>query len=300
MKAMTSGPRSQRAFSSTGPSTLSTTSSGKVSPDLSLAIERDTSGSAGRTGTVHAAMRRGRSALALAVAAIALAFAAPARAVPIELGHIPECVELLPAAIALPPGEPATLRVRVLLDGVSQARGEEVFQLVRRSYAPLNVTVEPTFETVSFAGTDAEALNAQAKARFGGTRPAGTDVVYTLTDKDIVAAGSAAVAGLADCIGGIAFPSRAFSVGEVLDPDRTQLGELLIADHLTAKVAAHEIGHLLGAHHHYANCIEGLLSELGTELSPCTLMFNAVDLTSFPFSTLNTLVVRGHIEAYGG
>ena len=245
-------------------------------------------------------MRRGRSATALAVAAIALAFATPARSEPIELGHIPECVELLPAAIAVPPGEPATLRVRVLLDGVSQAQGEEVFQLVQRSYAPLNVTVVPAFEAVSFSGDDAEALNAQAKARFGGVRPGDADVVYTLTSKNIVAAGSDAVAGLADCIGGVAFPARAFAVGEVLDPDRTQLGELLMADHLTAKVAAHEIGHLLGAQHHYANCIEGLLSELGSELSPCTLMFNAVDLTSFPFSIVNSLVVRGHLEAYAG
>lgn len=224
--------------------------------------------------------------------------AVPASAEPIEIGHIPECLELVPAAVTIQPDGNVGLQMRVLLDGVSLARGQQIIGLVGQSYAPLGVTVVPSFQSVSFNGDDAEGLIQQSKALFGGVRPAGIDVVYTLTSKDISAGGNNAVAGLADCIGGVAFPDRAFAVGEELDPDSTGVGGLVIAANLSAKVASHEVGHLFGGHHQYANCVEGLLSELGAELSPCTLMVNAVDLSSFNFSTLNGLVVRGHAEAY--
>jgi hypothetical protein len=106
------------------------------------------------------------------------------------------------------------------------------------------------------------------------------------------------VAGLADCIGGVAFPSRAFAVGEVLDPDGVDLGIAVLSANLTAKVFAHEVGHLMGGHHHYANCAEGIASDPNEVGTPCTLMFNDVGFSSLAFSTVNTLVVRGHSEAY--
>jgi Metallo-peptidase family M12B Reprolysin-like len=238
--------------------------------------------------------------IAAAAAVVALSAPSSASAEPIEIGHIPECLELAPAAVRIPPAQPVTLEVRVLLDGMSPTRGAQVFDTAKQSYAPLNINLLPSFETVSFSGTDAQGLIDQAKARFGGVRPAGIDLVYTLTSKDIQADGQTAVAGLADCIGGVAFDDRAFAVGENFTTDEAALiGPLFLARNLSAKVAAHELGHLMGGHHHYANCAEGLLSEsLESELSPCTLMFNAVDLASLNFSTLNGLVVGGHAEAY--
>jgi predicted Zn-dependent protease len=225
---------------------------------------------------------------------------APASAEPIEIGHIPECLELVPAAVTIPPGQAVTLDLCVLLDGVSATRGAQVLDTAKQSYAPLNINLAPSFEAVSFSGTDAQGLIDRAKARFTGQRPAGIDIVYTLTSKDIQSDGQTAVAGLADCIGGVAFGDRAFAVGENFTTDEAALiGPLFLARNLTAKVAAHEIGHLMGGHHHYADCVEGLLSDsLQSELSPCTLMFNAVDLASLNFSTVNGLVVGGHAEAY--
>ena len=225
----------------------------------------------------------------------------PSPGQPLDLGPIPECLEAVPAALSLPgPGRDVVrLEVRVLLDGVDPARAQAVFETARASYAPLSISLTPTFEAVSFDDTSAGGLIEQAKDRFGGTRPPGTDIVYVLTTKDIEADGEEAVAGLADCIGGVAFADRAFAVGEVIDPDTSAVASLVLARQQTARVAAHEIGHLMGAHHHYANCVEGLLSELDQgELSPCTLMFNAADLASVNFSTLNGLVVRGHAEVY--
>jgi Metallo-peptidase family M12B Reprolysin-like len=243
---------------------------------------------------------RKRVAAIAATSVLSLGVAsAPASAAPIEIGHIPECLELVPAAISLD-STPTTVDVRVLLDGVSTSRGQAVFQTSQRSYGPESITLNPSFQSVSFSGTDAEGLIEQAKALFGGARPAGTDVVYVLTNKDIAAIGSDAVAGLADCIGGVAFPAHAFAVGENFTPDEGALLGLpsLVNRNLTGKVASHEIGHLMGGHHHYANCIQGLLSDLGQEFSPCTLMFNDVGLAGLDFSIVNSLVVRGHAQLY--
>jgi hypothetical protein len=244
--------------------------------------------------------RRLVSCIVSAGALLALWMPSTAAAEPIEVGHIPECLEAVPAAVAIPPGQTVNLNATVLLDGVSATRGGAVFQTAKQSYSPLGINLVPSFESVNFSGTDADGLISQAKARFGGERPAGADVVYVLTSKDIELGGDTAVAGLADCIGGVAFDDSAFAVGENFSPeDASAIGPLFLARNLSAKVAAHEIGHLMGGHHHYANCAEGLLAEsLTSELSPCTLMFNAVDLASINFATANGLVVRGHAEAY--
>ena len=241
---------------------------------------------------------RKRIALVVTVGSIlAATSSAPAQAAPIEIGHIPECTELVPAAISVD-NTPVTLTTRVLLDGVSVARGQQVFEVAKNSYAPLGITLSPSFQTVSFSGTDAQGLIDQSKALFGGTRPAGTDLVYTLTSEDIEVDGQTAVAGLADCIGGVAFADSAFAVGENFTTDEAALLGIPVNRSMTAKVAAHELGHLMGGHHHYANCVEGLLSEFPGELSPCTLMFNYVDLQSLNFSTLEGITVRGHAVQY--
>ena len=211
-----------------------------------------------------------------------------------------ECLEPVPAAVGtdhLTGGPLLDLAVRVLVDGPSTARAQEIFATAATSYEPLGATLRAvSYESVNFTGDDAQGLIDQAKARFGGARPAGADLVYVFTSKDIQAGGNTAVAGLADCIGGVRFDNQAFAVGEDFGPEEQ-------ADPLqrngTAKVLAHELGHLMGAHHHYANCVEGNLSEVGEpEVSPCTLMFNVVNLASLNFSALNGTVVRGHATEY--
>lgn len=145
-----------------------------------------------------------------------------------------------------------------------------------------------------------------AKAQFGGKRPAGSDVVYIATDLDIEALGTKAVAGQADCIGGVANPDGAFAVGEVGDAlvppkEGLPIGPVTFYRDFAAKVAAHEIGHLMGGHHHYQECGTpgAVVSAAGRlEVGACTLMSNAVDFQTLPFSTLNGIVVRGHAESF--
>jgi hypothetical protein len=207
-----------------------------------------------------------------------LAAATPAAADPFEVGDPVKCVEVVPAAITPPPfSEPLEIRVGVLLDGVFAGDATAALSAANSAYEPLALRLVPVFfQSVAFTGTDSSGLIEQATARFGGGRPKGVDLVYAFTSKNMTGGSFGdAVAGQADCIGGVAYPDRAFAVGEIL-------GEY------TADIAGHEIGHLMGAHHHYANCGERI----------CTLMFNDVGLTSLGFSSLNGAIVRGHAEAY--
>lgn len=212
------------------------------------------------------------------------------------------CTELTPHAIALE-STPTKLDLRILLDrGAEQATAQKAVTAMRKAYDPLEISVEPSYEKVSFSGVDAESLNKQAKDHFGGKRPAGIDVVYTMTTKDIKSAGLTGdnVAGLADCIGGIRHDDRAFAVGEVIpDGESSLLGvplPLPLKD-ATGKTMAHEIGHLLGGHHHYSSP-EGLLAPSGP--NALSLMGPHLSLISLKFSTLNSTMVQGHTQLYGG
>ena len=181
-----------------------------------------------------------------------------------------------------------------------------------QSYDPLDIALkyddfallQPLVAGKPRERTDnAEEIIALAKAQLGGQRRADVDVVYVVTDLDIQLPGLGnAVAGLADCIGGVALPDRAFAVGEtgVLTGDEgIAIGPVSFYKDLTAKIAAHEIGHLMGGHHHYQECGTAAPTAVGRgEPGPCTLMTNAVDFQTLPFSNLNGIVVRGHAEKW--
>ena len=209
------------------------------------------------------------------------------------------CLEAVPAAIGIPgitdAGQTVSLDVAVLLDGVAVGDADQLMARAAESYAPLKIDLNVvSYTSVSFTGTEGAGIIQQAKNHFGGVRPAGSDLVYVLTSKDITTDGDTGLAGLADCIGGVRFAHHAFAVGEAEGIDPFPAGPFFLNVDVHPEVAAHELGHLMGAHHHYANCVEGNLSGEASDLSPCTLMFNYVDLQSLNFSTLEGATVRGH------
>jgi hypothetical protein len=214
-----------------------------------------------------------------------------------------ECLEPVPASVSTDFLLNVELRTMVLLDGVTSERAQQVMSTAAASYAPLNISLTWRFREVTFATDDADALIQGAKALFGGARPKNFDLVYVMTTKDIQLGGNTSVAGLADCIGGVRYPETAFAVGEdfgAAEDAGRPLGPFVHTVNGSAIVVAHELGHLMGGHHHYGNCVEGVtaLDLLKKELTPCTLMFNAVNFASLPFSTLNSTVVRGHALDY--
>lgn len=220
--------------------------------------------------------------------------------------EIQDCVELVPESVAVDDGQPIELSVLLLLDGTDRAVAEQLFLVAAESYLPhtIDLVVERMRE-VSFTSTTSDELIQESKDAVGGTRPKGIDIVGTLTDKTMQAFGGGfTVVGQADCIGGIRFDDRSFFVATDIrdseDPDSGTSGALNALGFnpnvdAAAEVIAHEIGHLMGAHHHYANCVEGNLTSRGVhDLSPCTLMFNCVCFASLNFSELSGVVVRGH------
>ncbi len=194
---------------------------------------------------------------------------------------------------------PVVLDVHLLLLGVTSTEADSIMAHVVDVYAPLNIGVMWTAEVVDLGSrsggsggplidtTDSQALIDASKDHLGGVRPTWADVVYTMVGSEI----ASSVAGQADCVGGIVYPDAAFAVGEANTVDDFQTK-------VSGKIAAHEIAHLLAAHHHFANCVEGDPSDVLTDLTPCTLLFNDVGFISLKFSTLEGAVVRRYAVDY--
>ncbi|HXU11060.1 MAG TPA: zinc-dependent metalloprotease family protein [Candidatus Binatia bacterium] len=225
-----------------------------------------------------------------------------------------DCLEAIPSDVGLPgvtdAGQTIELSVMLLLDGTDAVSAGTLMARAAESYAPLgiNLVLKKT-RTVSFTSSISEDLIAAAKATVGGVPPRGIDLVGVFTTKEMQAlAGGATVVGQADCIGGVRFDQHSFfvvsDIRSIEDPQTGQTGTLNSLGFnpnvdATAEVLAHEMGHLMGAQHHYANCVEGNLSSAGPDdLSPCTLMFNAVNFSSLNFGVLSGAVVRGHAVSY--
>lgn len=225
-----------------------------------------------------------------------------------------DCLAAAPAAVSLngvlDSGERIELSVMLLLDNTDAAVAERVMARAADAYRPLGIDlVVKKVRRVSYTSTLSGDLISDAKLTVGGVPPAGIDLVGVFTDKEMQGTtGGATVVGQADCIGGIRFDEHSFfvvsDISSIENPETGTTGTLTSMGFnpnvdATAEVMAHEIGHLMGAHHHYANCAEGSLSSGGTgDLSPCTLMFNAVNFASIDFGTLNSAVVRGHAVEY--
>jgi hypothetical protein len=223
---------------------------------------------------------------------------------------VQDCDEFVPAANGLDIGQPIELSVMLLLDGIDEAVAKQLMSRAAISYAQRNIRlVVKRTSAVTFTSITSEGLIDEAKAFVGGVRPQGIDIVGTLTNKEMqsLAAGFTVV-GQADCIGGIRFPDRSFFVAtDIRAIENPQTGNSGTLNQLgfnpnvaaAAEVLSHEMGHLMGAHHHYANCVEGNTSSDGpNDLSPCTLMFNSVNFAGLSFSTLEGSVVRGHAVAF--
>jgi hypothetical protein len=236
-----------------------------------------------------------------------------------------DCLEPAPRQVdagATPlDGKRGTVDLLVLLDGVSDADGAAAAKDAKAAYAPIGIDLRVRFAAVqvpadgtteAFDGSTVptasttSAMNT-AKRAVGGKVSGGVEVVYLLTAKELYLgedqpdeeSRSFGVAGLADCIGGVAFPHRAFAVGEQLSFGDLSVAGLAMGKRLPGKILAHEIGHLLGAHHHYANCAEHVpAAVLESTMDTCTLMFNDVGVVGLQFSALNRAIVRGHAITY--
>jgi hypothetical protein len=187
-----------------------------------------------------------------------------------------------------------------LLDGVAPERARTLVAVAAGVYQHAGIALVPTFRTVNLPIGDQQQLLGDAKALLGGARPTGTDVVHVITSKTLERT------GVADCIGGIAYPTRAFSISMDFPdvPAWCYVGAAHLCyghlDEFAGKVVAHEIGHLLGAQHQLSSY--ECTTEVDTANGACTTVMDGQPLVPYGdvFSRANATLVRSHLARFGG
>lgn len=233
----------------------------------------------------------------------------------------PDCGALPPTSMSVSgvsdDGSTITVRALVVLDGISGARGRAIMRGAAESYKALDIDLVARYRRISFKPDDfhevegselgpvptanEQRLFEEMIDALGGERPAGSDVVLLVTDKDIYIPGAEpgySSAGVTYCLGGIRYPEKAFAMSE----GRVSLFEETGAQpDFPEKIAAHEIGHLLGGQHNYANCVEGNRASEGSDQALCTLMEGSlVRFLASNFGTLEGAIIRGYAVDYAG
>ena len=192
------------------------------------------------------------------------------------------------------------LDVLVVTDPADLADAKKAMKAAAVAYEPYDIRLVPTFEAILVPEVEDDENMLYLdwlKDRFGSSRPPGADVVYLALNRPVSAAGRA------DCIGGIAGDATAFAVGtlqwdHIVGVDIVGYDEpgIPVADG-GGKIAAHEIGHLLGAEHEDSLCGPGMRTS--EPARPCEVMLTlSPHNLGLHFGPLNGAVVRRYALSY--
>ena len=224
------------------------------------------------------------------------------KTVPLVLDAAQECQEIPPQEIPAPAlnvEKTLPLELRVLVESQHLTRAKELLARTKEIYRAIGIQTKVRFQTVAppsewgdgedlTGGPDQPTILAFMKDVLGGRRPHGVDVVYFITRHWD--------GGFADCIGGIRYADRAFAFGSI---DYALEGTVPSPTADEGVIAAHEIAHLLGAHHHYSNCAEALpFGAPNGDLNPCTVMSPAAATASGTFGILERSFIRSYVAEY--
>jgi hypothetical protein len=219
----------------------------------------------------------------------------------VEIDNEPqECLEATPTDVGVvgttDDGALIDIDVLVLLDEVSEQTALDMFSLANQAYEPLGLRLVPKrLRPWDYTGDpNAQRVISEAINTVKGSAPEGFDLVHVLTSTPLN------VFGIADCLGGVRYPDRAFSVS-VVQPDRNIVFVGPVEGgrnhHMSAKTLAHEIGHLLGGHHHLGSHVEGEIPDGEPETATIMMSPRAVP-ASLRFSAANGAIIRGHADRY--
>lgn len=246
---------------------------------------------------------------------------------PVDLSEGDECAGLVPHLPLDPKRGTITADIVVALDGVSIEQAEQIVAKGAQAYAPGPVpqlTPDVKINVVAYHDLTGKLTGNMLDGFVVEDDPRGTDLmsqliryyranhptlkrhhVHLLTTKDtavVLTPGGepqSAAAGIANCIGGVGTP-YAYAITEVGTIDTPiQIGPLTAVADAEAKNFAHEMGHVFGAHHHYAECATNAATALASRTADvCSVMFNDLSLLSLRFSALEAAAIRGYVEAH--
>jgi hypothetical protein len=167
----------------------------------------------------------------------------------------------------------------------------KVIPAVVETFARIKVAVRVSLDVRSLTPTDRYPFESVQRA-YGGVRPPGVDVVHVITDNFS--------GGYAQCLGGIAYPEKAFSTGSLHYAPEGTVGVPTV---YAAAIVAHEVGHTLGGQHQMGNCAEALPQQAlqpasDGSIGPCTVMSPGAALISETFSTHERTVIRSYVRRF--
>ena len=198
------------------------------------------------------------------------------------------------ALLAADDGAPLALAVRLVTAPADAAEvRSKVIPALIETYRRINVVMSISLDVMPLLNVDTYPYE-QVQRRYGGVRPAGIDVVHVVSDNF--------PGGFGNCIGGVAFAERAFSTGSL---HYSLQGTVAVPMVTAAAIAAHEIGHLLGAQHPMGHCVEAA-PQLATQpasdhsIGPCTVMFPAAVGVSETFARLERATIRSYVRRFAG
>ena len=190
------------------------------------------------------------------------------------------------------------LDVRILAESRDLRTAKQHMRTTVAAYDRIGIEVDATYDSIEvpeewnnapelFPDRPAEDLWKLIKNHYNGVRPKGVDLVYYFTRYW--------GGGMADCIGGVRYPDTAFAFGSI----DYAIESTVPAPHVDEGViAAHELGHLLGAHHHYSDCAAAPVGATYGWAAVCTTMSPLATTASPVFGTLEQSFVRHYTEKY--
>ena len=238
------------------------------------------------------------------IAALALTVclgAPPASAAPVIDAGAEACTsEVTPEFVpplAVDTGPILPLEVRVMVEAADLAEARRHLAVTKDAYGAIGIKLKVRFDVVvppqewatgPLEEPSGDEIFEFMKDHYGGERPAGVDAVYFITGYWS--------GGLADCVGGVRRADSAFAFGSMSYKVEGTVG---VPTANEGVIAAHELGHLLGAHHHYSNCTEALPSGAARgDFNACTTMSPAAATASSTFGLVERSDVRYYTDKY--